>query len=127
MSHEKIVEDLIQALEDVRKGYQQLRYVMPMGWQKYDNIAEAAVIEAREQLRELEEDDLKPKYNSMFEVAFSIDHSIEDPDEIGVEELIAALQKRVDEIKEIARRDPGEAIEAFGLLDTYEHQETDQC
>jgi hypothetical protein len=59
------------------------------------------------------------KYNSMFDVAFSIDHDCDDPYDIPVAKLIDAMQERVNELRKLG----GESIEAFGLCDTYEHQE----
>lgn len=63
--------------------------------------------------------EMKKKYNSMFDVAFSIDHDQDDPYDIPVRELIDAMQRRVNELRTLG----GEAIEAFGLCDTYSKED----
>ena len=56
------------------------------------------------------------KYNSMFDVAFSIEHDHEDPYDVPVKDLIAACRKRLDYLES----HPDDAQEAFGHSDTYE-------
>lgn len=60
-----------------------------------------------------------PKYNTMVDVAFSIDHDCEDPYDIPVSDLIDAMLLRVQELR---KTPPDEAIEAFGMCDTYTHE-----
>jgi hypothetical protein len=56
------------------------------------------------------------KYNSMFDVAFTVEHDHDNPEEVPVPELIAALERRLVYLK----ANPIEAVEAFGHSDTYE-------
>lgn len=58
-----------------------------------------------------------PKYNTMFDVAFSIDHDYEDPEEIPKPLLIQALERRIKVLQE----NPSDMAEAFGVCDTYEN------
>lgn len=63
----------------------------------------------------------KPKFNTMLDVAFSVDHSFEDPDELlhtshGRQLVLAALAKRLA----MLMAEPQECSEAFGNCDTYE-------
>jgi hypothetical protein len=57
-----------------------------------------------------------PKYNTMFDVAFTVEHNEEDPYNVNKDLLLAALQKRIDYLK----RNPQECYGAFGICDTYE-------
>jgi len=57
------------------------------------------------------------KFNTMIDVAFSVEHNHADPYDITVGELIAGLEKRLAYLKANAT---GESIEAFGICDTYE-------
>ncbi len=56
----------------------------------------------------------KPKYNTMCDVGFTIEHNYEDPCDIPIADLINALRKRAEYLEE----HPNEAVEAFGFLDT---------
>ncbi len=60
-----------------------------------------------------------PKYNTMVDVAFTIEHDCEDPYDIPVADLIDAMLLRVQELR---KTPPDEAIEAFGMCDTYDLQ-----
>jgi hypothetical protein len=60
---------------------------------------------------------MKNKFNTMFDIAFSIDHNCEDPHDVPDEILIAALSDRLDHL----RANPQEAAGAFGVCDTYEN------
>jgi hypothetical protein len=55
-----------------------------------------------------------PKYNHMYSIAFSIDTDTEDPYEVDVAHLRAALIRRASQ-----QRDTG----SFHHEDTYEHDE----
>ena len=55
-------------------------------------------------------------YNTLFDVAFSVDHNYEDPNDIPVEILLEALEKRLMYLK----ANSTEAKESFGFSDTYE-------
>lgn len=57
-----------------------------------------------------------PKYNTMYDVAFSYEHDYEDPSEVPPERLIEALEKRVNYLKS----NLSDAAESFGVCDTYE-------
>ena len=59
-----------------------------------------------------------PKYNTMFDVAFTMEHDCEDPHDVDTNELCWALLKRAFYLLE----HPGEAAEAFGVSDTYENE-----
>ena len=56
------------------------------------------------------------KYNSVFSVAISVDHDYNDPDNVPVELLIAAMEKRLAYLKKYI----DEANEAFYHEDTTE-------
>ena len=58
----------------------------------------------------------KRKFNAMFDVAFTIVTEHENYEDIPVEDLIVALEKRVLYLK----ANPNEAIGAFGFSDSYE-------
>lgn len=58
------------------------------------------------------------KYNTLFDVAFSVVHE-GDPADVPVEVLLEALQKRIDLLK----AKPDEAAGAFGINDSYEVDE----
>lgn len=55
------------------------------------------------------------RLNTMFDVAFSLEH-VGDPEHVSAEALLNALQKRVDYL----RQNPQEAADAFGINDSYE-------
>lgn len=57
-----------------------------------------------------------PKYNTLFDIAFSYEHDYEDPHDVPPEQLIKALEERVRYLKD----NPVEAEGAFGVNDTYE-------
>lgn len=59
------------------------------------------------------------KYNTMFDVAFSIDHDCDDPYDIPVDDIITALEARVQYLK----ANPLEVKEAIGACDTYDIKE----
>lgn len=61
---------------------------------------------------------MKNRYNTMFDVAFTVEHDYEDPFDIPKELLIEALQKRVDYIR--ASKEEGIVGEILGVCDTYE-------
>ena len=56
------------------------------------------------------------KYNTMLDIGFTVEHSFEDPYNIPINVLIAALEKRIENL----RQNPDEKWEAFGVCDTYE-------
>jgi len=58
-------------------------------------------------------------YNTMFDVAFTVEHDEEDANDVPADVLIAGLEKRIANLKAT----PGEAREAFGVLDTYSTEE----
>ena len=58
------------------------------------------------------------KYNTMFDVAFSLEHDYEDPYDIPVSDLCDALEKRLKYLREC--REDSAVGEAFGVCDTYE-------
>lgn len=58
-----------------------------------------------------------PKYNTMIDVACSIEHDCEDPYDIPVADMIAAMTLRLQELRKTPEN---EAFEAFGICDTYE-------
>lgn len=60
---------------------------------------------------------MKHKYNTMFDVVFSIDHDCHSPIDVPLEVLLDALQARVNYL----RANPEDAGDAFGVCDTYEH------
>lgn len=59
-------------------------------------------------------------YNTMLDVAFTVEHTLEDPCNLctqgHIHLVLAALQRRVDYLK----ANPSEAAEAFGICDTIE-------
>jgi len=55
-------------------------------------------------------------YNTAFDIGFSLVHGYEDPHDVPKSELIAALEDRIQQLKD----EPDEAAEAFGVLDTYD-------
>lgn len=58
----------------------------------------------------------RKKYNTVFDVTFSVDHDCKDPFDVSKEKLIEALEKRLKYLKE----NPSDAAEAFGFVDTCE-------
>ena len=63
-----------------------------------------------------------PKYNTMVDVAFSVDHDFDDVESLtttseGIQLLITGLSKRLAYLND----NPSEAGEAFGICDTYEN------
>lgn len=63
-----------------------------------------------------------PKFNTMLDVAFSVDHDFENDQNLldspeGIKLVIQALEKRVQYLKD----NPQEAAGAFGVCDTYEN------
>lgn len=59
------------------------------------------------------------KFNSMFDIAFSVEHNYTDPYDIPVEILIFALEKRLMDIKKRVLDGEKQFGEEFGLCDTY--------
>jgi len=59
---------------------------------------------------------MRPLYNTMFDVAFSLEHFYEDPDKIPNGHILKALKDRV----EMFEKYPSEMECAFGELDTFE-------
>ena len=55
------------------------------------------------------------KYNTMFDVAFSVEHDNENPEDVSVALLLDAAQKRIDWLC----NNPCDAVGAFGVCDTY--------
>ncbi len=58
------------------------------------------------------------RYNTMFDVAFEVNHDCE-PGDVPIEVIIDALQQRVTYLKQ----NPDDAAEAFGVCDTYDREE----
>lgn len=56
------------------------------------------------------------KYSTLCDVGFIVVHEHDNPYNITVEELIQALENRIKDLKE----QTNDAIDAFGILDTYE-------
>lgn len=56
-------------------------------------------------------------YNHAFSIAFTIDTETENPEAVPLSDLLAALERRIEEL----RRDPEELREACDCFDTYEH------
>ena len=67
---------------------------------------------------------MKKRYNTMLDMAFSIEHDYEDPADIPREQLLAALLRRVAEIIS-GDSEVGLVGEAFGECDTYEIEDDD--
>jgi len=61
------------------------------------------------------------KYNTMFDLAFSVEHDNDNPEDVSAALLLDAAQKRID----FLRNHPGEAAEAFGVCDTYSNYESE--
>jgi hypothetical protein len=59
-----------------------------------------------------------PKFNHLFDVAFTVISDKEDGCEVPSTELIKALKARIASLE--AMTDEGEKLETFGLYDTYE-------
>lgn len=57
-----------------------------------------------------------PKYNTLLDVAFTVEHDCEDPNDIPFELAIAALEKRLAALKSAGSF---ERCDAFGVNDTY--------
>jgi len=55
-------------------------------------------------------------FNTAFDISFSLVHGFDDPFDVPVAEKIAALEDRLQYLKE----HPEEAAEAFGVCDTYD-------
>ncbi len=60
-----------------------------------------------------------PKYNTMFDVAFSVEHDFDDPHNVPVAALIEGLNRRLTYL--IAH--PQEAREAIDVANTYEKED----
>lgn len=58
------------------------------------------------------------RFNTMFDIGFTIEHNYEDPYDIPKELLIKALQDRIDYIR--TSKEEGIVGEVFGVCDTYE-------
>ena len=63
------------------------------------------------------ESDLVSKNNTMFDVAFSLEHDCKDPEDVPVASLLSALRQRLQYLEQ----NPDEAREAFDVCDTYEN------
>lgn len=61
-----------------------------------------------------------PKYNHMMDIAFSVVSETEDPFDLTAEELLAGLERRIDNLKS---ENYEEVKEAFGHCDTYDEDE----
>lgn len=55
------------------------------------------------------------KYNTMFDVAFSVEHECDNPEDVPVTELLDGMQRRLDDL----RNHTSDAMESFGVCDTY--------
>ena len=62
-----------------------------------------------------------PKYNTMIDLACTVEHNCDDAEDIPVAAMCDAMQKRLDYIR--YRDNPTDAAEAFGICDTYEIDE----
>jgi hypothetical protein len=60
-----------------------------------------------------------PNYNHMFDVAFSISSPHENWEDISAEDLLSALEKRVEGLR-ILQKFGTLDLDAFGFCDTYE-------
>ena len=60
-----------------------------------------------------------PRYNHMYDVAFTVISNTEDGSDVTPDMLRAALEKRIEVLFS-----SDEPLEAFGLCDTYEIEET---
>lgn len=63
-----------------------------------------------------------PKFNTMFDIAFEVEHDYDLPEEVHEELIILALEKRLMEIKQRVMDGDREGLvgEVFGICDTYE-------
>lgn len=64
-----------------------------------------------------------PRFNSMIDVAFSVNHDFDVPEDLftnGMELVLDALEQRLRYLRE----NPMEAAEAFGVCDTYENEDS---
>ena len=59
------------------------------------------------------------QYNSAFDLGFEVLHDCEDPNDIPAEDLLNALQKRVDQL----RANPEEVKDACGCFDTMDEED----
>ena len=59
-----------------------------------------------------------PMYNHAFTIAFTVDTTTEDPHAVPLPELLAALARRIEEL----RRDPLELRECCDHFDTYKFE-----
>ena len=64
------------------------------------------------------------KYNTMVDVAFTVEHDHKDPENLTPPEVIEALQRRINTLRTEAL-DEARVGEAFGILDTYENEDED--
>lgn len=63
-----------------------------------------------------------PRFNSMIDVAFSVEHEYETTEDLFVNDMnlvLNALEQRLRYLRD----NPLEAAEAFGVCDTYEIEE----
>lgn len=60
-----------------------------------------------------------PKYDHMFDVAFTI-QSDHDWDQVTPKEFLLALEKRVADIRAMYVAEPEQILECFSILDTIE-------
>ena len=90
---------------------------MPEG----DRRARGIMVSNAKQLVKQARDHGRLKYNTMFDVAFTVEHDYDEPGDVPVKDLLAAMEKRLDYLKE----NPTEVIEAVGVNDTYSLEDSD--
>lgn len=63
-----------------------------------------------------------PRFNSMIDVAFSVEHNYETTEDLFVYDMNLVLDALEQRLRYL-RANPMEAAEAFGVCDTYENEE----
>lgn len=63
-----------------------------------------------------------PRFNSMIDVAFSVEHNYETTEDLFVNDMNLVLDAMEQRLRYL-RDNPMEAAEAFGVCDTYEIEE----
>lgn len=63
-----------------------------------------------------------PRFNSMIDVAFSVEHDYETTEDLFVNDMNLVLDAMEQRLRYL-RDNPMEAAEAFGVCDTYEIEE----
>lgn len=59
---------------------------------------------------------LRKKWSSMYDVAFTVEHAEDDVDDIPMSQILKCLERRL----KVLRDNPEECAEAFGVSDTAE-------